>query len=79
MKAKITFPKNATTKLLKDASVGKSFVFQGHRASANSPFYRAGFKFQTNMAWVVLLGTNAPVPVTIITITKLPEMGYVLN
>lgn len=74
MKAALCFPKNVTAKELNEATVGKSFVLQGHRTSANSPFFRAGFKFKTNMAWVVLLGIEAPVPVTIITVTALAKV-----
>ena len=79
MKAEITFPKSASVAMLKEASVGKSFVFKGHTTSCTSPFFRAGFKFNTNRVWIVLLGSVSPVPATIVTIAELPEEGYGLH
>ena len=73
MKDNVNIQKNVTREQLSKAKKGDSFVLSGHRTSANSPFHRAKFKFTTNMAWLVLLGTVAPVPVTIVTVTDVPE------
>jgi hypothetical protein len=73
MKANLQFPKSVTVKMMKEAKKGQSLVFQGHRPSANAPLFRAGFKFSTNQAWIILMGKESPVPVTILTITGLPN------
>ncbi len=58
---------------VKSCKVGDSIICAGHNSYAKAPLIRAGFKFTSHQAWLVLMTTNAPEPVTVITVTEFPE------
>lgn len=69
----MNLPKTVPIGWMKTAKVGKSIICQGHNNHNRTPLTKAGFKFTTNKAWLVLISTEPPTPVTILTITEFPE------
>lgn len=61
-------PKTVPAKWIDTAKDGSSIVCQGHTSYCRAPLIRAGYKFTTNKAWLVLMSSAPPVPVTIITL-----------
>jgi len=62
------FKKNITAAQIKNAKVGDTFVLEGHRVSATSVPFRAGFKFTTHMGFIVF---KPSIPVYKVTVIKL--------
>jgi len=69
----MNLPKTAPAKWMQSARVGDSIICQGHTSYCRTPLVKAGFKFTLHKAWLVLLTTEQPAPVTILTITEFPE------
>lgn len=69
----MSLPKTVPASWIQKCKVGDSIVCQGHTSYSRTPLQRAGFKFTTNKAWLVLISTEPPIPATILTITELPE------
>lgn len=69
----MNLPKTVSMQWMQSAKVGSSIVCHGHTSHSRTPLVKAGFKFTTNKAWLVLVSTKPPVPVTVLTITEFPE------
>ena len=66
----MSLSKTVSAAWIKTAKVGDSIVCYGHTAHAHTPLVRAKVKHSTKKAWLVLLETNQPMPVTIITLVE---------
>ena len=69
----MNLPRTVPAAWMKSAKVGGSTVCQGHTSYSRTPLMKAGFEFTTHKAWLVLLSTESPTPVTVLTVTALPE------
>ena len=69
----MNLPKTVPAAWIKAAKVGDSIVCQGHTSYSRTPLIRARYSFESRQAWLVTLSTEPPVPVTVLTIVKLPE------
>lgn len=68
-------PKTVPIEWIRKCKVGESIICEGHTSHSRTPLTKAGFKFTTNKAWLVLVSTEPPSAVTVLTITEFPETG----
>ncbi len=69
----MSLPKTVPVAFIKSAKEGDSIVCYGHTSYCRTPLVRAKIKFTSNQAWLVLLATAPPIPVTVITIGAIPD------
>lgn len=69
----MNLPKTVPAEWMRQAKVGSSICCAGHTSYCRTPLVRAGFGFTSNQAWLVLMSSEPPVPVTIITVTEFPD------
>lgn len=67
------FPRNISAAQARCAKIGDVFILDGHRPGCGSTLFRSGFKFTTNMGFLVFKPSMPVVKVTAVEVTEMPE------